>query len=123
MLAVGHVKIKSKTVVIEVVNRHWYKGSAEYIGRPSVLGNRFSHLTQSKGEVKVSTRDQAVDYYEEWLRRQINTNPVVTRELKRLYKLWQEQGHLTLSCWCAPARCHGDVLKKILEEKAYREHK
>ena len=88
-----------------------------YIGRPSALGNPFSHLKGTLADYSVSSRDEAVDKYETWLRSEIKTNKVVIKEMRKLYKKFVDSGHLNLVCWCYPARCHGDVIKKLILEK------
>lgn len=80
-----------------------------YIGRPSPLGNPFK---LEKGMKKGSTLEK----YEDWLRERISRrDPKVCSELSRLYKLAKEDS-LNLGCWCSPSPCHGDIIKKILEE-------
>lgn len=88
-----------------------------YIGRPSVLGNPFSHLKGTLAEYSVDSRDEAVDKYELWLRNDLKTNQIVIKEMKKLYKKFLDDGCLNLVCWCHPARCHGDVIKKLILEK------
>ena len=88
-----------------------------YIGRPSVLGNPFSHLKGTLADYYVSSRDEAVDKYDTWLRSELKTNKVVIKEMRKLYKKFVDSGHLNLVCWCYPARCHGDVIKKLILEK------
>lgn len=93
-----------------------------YVGRPSVLGNPFSHLEGTKALYRCKDRAEAVSRYEEWIREQINVDPDITKALKRLYKQWTDTGRLTLVCWCSPQVCHADILKKLLEEKRSREN-
>lgn len=82
----------------------------EYIGRPSPLGNPFPW---DKNTPKGSTLER----YEVWLNEQIEQRiPVIINELNRLLLLARE-GDLNLGCWCAPQVCHGDVIKKKLEER------
>lgn len=99
--------------MIEVVNKKTYKGQGEYIGRPSVLGNPFSHLPPGKASktVHVATRQEAVDRYLKWLRNKYFMRGPVYEELNRLADKYMAEGHLTLICWCAPEACHGDVVK------------
>lgn len=73
-----------------------------YIGRPSIWGNPFSHLENSKAQFKTATRDEAVEKYRLW----ILTQPELLAKLPSL------KGKV-LGCWCAPARCHGDVLAEL----------
>jgi len=75
-----------------------------YIGRPSIWGNIFSHLT-GKGDVEVDSREDAVAMYELYIRG--------NKELRaQLYTLKNK----VLGCWCSPNECHGEVLRKLLLE-------
>jgi hypothetical protein len=90
--------------------------SGEYIGRPSPLGNPFTHLKNSKyAEKTCSSRDESVDNYREWLMERLEeSDSDVAEELIRLNDMLEETGRLTLLCWCRPSLCHGDVIKEIL---------
>ena len=88
-----------------------------YIGRPSVLGNPFSHLKGTLAEYSVDSRDEAVDKYDIWIRNELKTNKIVIKAMKKLYKKFLDDGCLNLVCWCHPAKCHGDVIKKLILEK------
>jgi hypothetical protein len=101
---------------ITVVNKKQYKGDGEYIGRPSVLGNQFTHLDHGLAQYKVATREEAVEKYREWLRVEWRKNGAVKKELMRLVAQYQRDRKLTLICWCAPEACHGDVLKDAIEK-------
>ena len=82
----------------QVLNKKQLKGSvpnSTYIGRPSLWGNPFVIG-------KDGTRAEVVEKYECWLRRQ----PSLMAQLDRL-----RGRHLV--CWCAPLRCHGDVLLRL----------
>lgn len=96
--------------MIRVVNKR--DGVAgEYVGRPSPLGNQFKIGPDG-------TREEVINLYRIWLWNEISftANPTrAGREIKRLYKQWQREGHLTLVCWCAPEACHADVIKRCLE--------
>lgn len=87
----------------------------EYVGRPSPLGNPFSHTDGTLAQYRVATREEAVAKYADWLHARImEGNRAVTRELERLGKLAEERGELTLVCWCAPLPCHADVIREVL---------
>jgi hypothetical protein len=73
-----------------------------YIGRPSKWGNPFSHKDGTLAEFRVGSRDEAVDAYRDW----IATQPDLLADLPEL------RGKV-LGCWCAPQRCHGDVLVEL----------
>jgi len=76
-----------------------------YIGRPSKWGNPFSHKPSSLAEVKVATRQEAIDKYREWIRSQPD-----------LMAALEELRGKRLGCWCRPKLCHGDVLLELLGE-------
>ena len=63
-----------------------------YIGRPSRWGNPFQIGRDG-------TRDEVIARYERW----------VLEQPELLAALGELKGK-TLGCWCAPKRCHGDVL-------------
>lgn len=96
-------------VVIVVRNkRHGAKG--EYVGRPSPLGNPFPLEREAD-------RDTVIDKYEAWLRQRVTSgDKKVVDELRRLRRLAEEREELVLTCWCAPRRCHADVVKRLIEE-------
>ncbi len=75
-----------------------------YIGRGSKWGNRWSHMTGTKAEFVVETREEAIAKYEEW----IKTQPELLRDLKEL------KGRV-LGCFCHPKPCHGDVLARMAD--------
>jgi hypothetical protein len=99
---------------IRVVNKKTHKGEGVYIGRPSVLGNPFSHLTGTLAEFRVDTRDEAIDMYGEWIIDHIQSESPQRREIHRLVEIYERTGSLTLICCCAPKRCHGDVLARVI---------
>ena len=96
-----------KTSVVNIKNDDY----DVYIGRSNskysgIWGNPFSHLEKSAAMYKVSTREEAVDKYREWVVKQ----PHLMAQLETL------RGK-RLGCWCKPKACHGDVLVELLENK------
>lgn len=79
-----------------------------YIGRPSEWGNPFSHLAQSAARFRVSSREEAIAAYKEWLLAQPELVARVRRELK----------NKVLGCWCKPLPCHGDILARIANSRS-----
>jgi hypothetical protein len=75
-----------------------------YIGRPSKFGNPFSHKDGTLAQFRVSTREEAVARYREWIQAQ-----------PHLMAALPELAGKTLICWCRPASCHGDVLADLVE--------
>jgi deoxycytidylate deaminase len=86
-----------------------YVGRAARGRRASVLGNPFT--IPRDGD-----RDMVIVRYEAWLREHLAARtPEVLCELSRLASM-ATTGVLTLVCWCAPLRCHGDVIRTVLLE-------
>ena len=102
--------------MIILVNKKFYKGSCEYIGRPSKLGNPFSHKEGTLAKYKTNDHDDTIESHRQWLYEQINIgNETIINELVRLRAI-ADKGDLYLGCWCVPFNeCHGEVIKEILE--------
>lgn len=79
-----------------------------YIGRGSIWGNPYSHKDGTKANVKVATREEAVDKYRQRLWFLIREG-AITKEM-----LLELDGK-RLACYCSPQACHGDVLVKAIE--------
>ena len=79
-----------------------------YVGRPSKWGNPYTHIVSKStlAQMVVATRDEAILKYEDWIKRQ----PELMASLHEL------RGKV-LGCWCAPQRCHGDVLARLADEE------
>ena len=86
-----------------------------YVGGPSIWGNPFTHLeAKSLAEVKVSSREEAVSMFEEWLD---GKHPTVAplKRLEILRRISELKGKI-LGCWCSPLSCHGDILLRRANE-------
>ena len=90
-----------------VVNKHDFRGKGEYIGRGSLLGNTF--LIGKDG-----SREEVIAKYRVWLWNEIKKHGEVYNELIRLMALEQD-GDITLICFCKPLACHGDIIVKAIE--------
>lgn len=103
-------------MAIIVVNKKFYKGPSEYVGRPSILGNPFSHKEKSIAKYKTETVEEAIEKYKIWLKQKIDSgDEAVINELCRL-KLLSEKGDLYLGCWCVPfGECHAETIAAVLE--------
>jgi hypothetical protein len=89
-----------------------------YIGRPSPLGNPFS--------VEKYGRGKAIELFEKRLLEAMDPTKMdkhlppdlvaLRKAVKRLEDTYAIHNMLVLECWCKPKACHGDVLKKRLED-------
>lgn len=84
----------------------------EYIGRGSSFGNRFKIGVDG-------SRSEVVKLYWKWFYDELKLKGELWNLMRRLVVLEEDlklRGReLNLVCFCAPLRCHGDVLKKWIE--------
>jgi hypothetical protein len=78
-----------------------------YIGRGTKWGNPFTHREGTAGIVKVSSREEAIECYKNY----IESTPLLLQAAK------DELKGKNLGCHCHPKPCHGDVLLKIANEE------
>ncbi len=77
-------------------------------GQGSLLGNPFRG-----GE---HGRDRCIELYRAWLTERIaERDPAVCGALDRIYRA-AVLGPVTLGCWCAPQRCHAEVIAEVVME-------
>ena len=75
--------------------------------RHSVLGNIFYMSKESE-------RDLVCDQYERYFNERIKHDCSMIKEVCRIKEL-SKNNDITLLCWCAPKRCHGDTIKRYVE--------
>jgi hypothetical protein len=115
-------KVSKSVSLPKVVNIHTDKNAIRewgtvYIGRaqknPWHFGNPFSHLKNAAPCIHVPTREASITAFEEWL---LGTNYKQVEPDRRhwvIKHLWKVKQAKKLACYCAPAPCHGDVLKRL----------
>ena len=93
-------------MIVNVKNDSYdvYIGRNPKYGDPK-WGNPYSHKDGTAAKYKVTTREEAIEKYEEYLRG--------SGEL--MNSLMELDGQI-LGCHCKPMACHGDVLLKVLNE-------
>ena len=91
--------------MITIVNKH-HGSSGVYVGRPTVLGNPYT--------LQVYTRTDAIARYRIWLRQQWQRHGEVHAALLQLARRYKACEQLTLVCWCAPRRCHAEVIREAV---------
>jgi hypothetical protein len=103
---------------IEIVNKKNHKECEYdfYIGRPSPLGNGWSHY-KLPHTIYVPTREEAITKYSNWLHANLE-NTTIRDKITQLLKLYKEGKTIHLVCWCTPQKCHGDVIKQVIETLA-----
>jgi len=94
---------------MHIVNKrnHTPTPSDVYVGRPSPLGNPFSHQAGTLARYRTETREQAIEAYRHWLWKEIKVrNPNVILTIAGI----PEDANLV--CWCAPLPCHAEVIQR-----------
>lgn len=104
-------------MAIYVVNKKYYKQDCEYVGRPSKLGNPYSHLDYGIAKFRCRTVEESISKYRYWIYQQIKLgNQDVKQELRRLIKIAKD-GDLILGCWCVPfTDCHAEIIKELIQK-------
>ena len=105
---------------IEIRNKKNYSGAGILIDRTTILGNPYSHKTSSLAKYRVPTREDAVEKYLDYARRMWVEDPKYKIALLSLAEKYKRDGKLTLICWCAPKKCHGEVLAYIIDKLSRR---
>ena len=93
------------------IGKRWEPGSID-ISRTSPLGNPF-YLSDPNDDY---LRNMVCDQYHHWFKHKIkDSNSDIMQELLRIYKITKTQD-VILGCYCAPKRCHGETIKKFLDQ-------
>ncbi len=85
------------------------------ISRPNILGNPYR-------ESASCSRQQCIELYERLLTtamKQPMGSSDIKDEIIRITRLLKAGKRVALRCWCAPLPCHGDVIKKMIEDVFY----
>ncbi len=111
--------------MITVINVHTFKDfrstlNIVNIGRGTIFGNPYTHLplSNTKAEIQVKTRTEAINSYEKYMRYQYENNNEYKQAIDKLIELNKKGEDIYLACYCVPKSCHGNVIKKFIEEKS-----
>ena len=107
--------------MIFVVNKktHTSQKNDVYIGRGSPLGNIYDFKHSNHPQVKhiVKNREEAIEKYADYIKNKINKDDAeITNELAHILHVQEKYKNVNLVCYCAPEKCHGDILKQLLEQ-------
>lgn len=83
------------------------------IHRGTPLGNPFKMANSSEEE-----RERVCEEYEEWIGPALLEKGAEWRQFQFLKQMVKENERVELICYCAPLRCHGDTIKRLLEREA-----
>lgn len=78
-----------------------------YVGRPSLLGNPYSHIPGA-GRYLVKSRKEAIENFRTYARWRMESDRLFRVAIRACLGK-------TLSCWCAPQDCHAWVILELAE--------
>lgn len=101
--------------MIKIKKYSEYNGEGEYIGRynyyyelkASPLINPYS------GQYNYKSKLNLVKRFKKFLQ-SLTEDSDQWKEIRRLQKIYKDKGELTLTCWCDPLPCHGEVIKSAI---------
>ncbi len=111
--------------MINVVNKKTHRPTDNDfpVHRGTPLGNPYTHLplNKTKALYHVETIDEAVEKCEEYLRQKLDEgDEAITDAMFEILEHAKSGKDVNLVCFCAGKhRCHGDSIKKIVEEQLY----
>jgi hypothetical protein len=88
--------------------------SGVYIGR-AMPGRAGSPLGNPYKITSGAVRADVIARYEAWLDTQLSSDTPARRAFNKLIEA-ARHGDLVLLCWCAPLECHGDVIRRRIED-------
>jgi hypothetical protein len=113
--------------MIYVYNSHDEDHTSEpnnfYIGRPSVLGNPFTHngVGTSLATLSFKTRDEAIEAYKKYFDKMYGSDEEFTKAFDEIYEHYKNGEDIYLQCFCKPKPCHGDYIAEQLQRKLVKE--
>lgn len=108
--------------MIQVVNKYKHTPTENdcYIGRGSPFGNPFSWLPGTLEQFRVADRAEAIQKYAKHLEWAVMNDPVIHEGMNLLCMKALRDEPINLVCFCKPQGCHGDVIKRHIEETLQR---
>ena len=70
------------------------------------------------GEVNL---DDAIEKYSHYFDLMYGSNLAFTNMVDAIYEMYKSGMDVYLECYCAPLRCHGDIIKEKLEARLLKE--
>lgn len=113
--------------MIYVYNSHnedfTLKENNYYIGRPSVLGNPFTHngVRTNLAKLSFKTREDAIAAYDKYFDTMYGKDDEFTKAFDEIYEHYKNGEDIYLQCFCKPLPCHGDIIASKLQKKLIQE--
>jgi hypothetical protein len=113
--------------MIYVYNSHnedfTLKPNNYYIGRPSILGNPFTHngVRTNLAKLSFKTREDAIAAYDKYFDAMYGKDDEFTKAFDEIYEHYKNGEDIYLQCFCKPLACHGDIIANKLQKKLIQE--
>ena len=113
--------------MIKVYNSHTEDFTSNennfYIGRPSPLGNPFSHngVRSVFKTLTFKTREEAIEAYDKYFDAMYGHDDVFTKAFDIIYEKYKNGEDIYLQCFCKPLPCHGDIIADKLQRRLIKE--
>ena len=93
------------------------------IYRSTILGNPFTHDGKKSSLARFSfrTRDEAVDAYRPYFKGMYKNDAQFKALVDEIYEKYKEGEDIYLQCFCAPLRCHGEIIRDELQKRLIKE--
>ena len=89
----------------------------------SVLGNPFTHIKDktTKAYCVVDTAEEAIEMYDDYFDLMYEKSVQFKNLVDEIYEKYKNGEDVYLECYCKPKPCHGDIIKKKLEQRLIKE--
>lgn len=115
--------------MIEVVNKTTFSPDTEflevpvkeyYIGRGSFLGNPYTskNLEDTKALFQCDSKEESLSKYKEYLLEKISSEDKDICKMLDDIETASAEGNAYLICYCKPKKCHGDIVKEIIDNRS-----
>lgn len=109
--------------MVKVVNKKTHKPTDDdvYIGRGSIFGNPFDFRCSNHPQViyHLDSREKCVESYKFHFLKMLKDDSNFLNGVNDMVEKLKSGGCVNLVCYCAPEKCHGDVIKEYLEESLW----
>ena len=94
-----------------------------YVGRPSPLGNPFTHngVRTNLAKLSFKTRDEAIEAYSRYFDKMYGKDEDITKAFDEIYEHYKNGEDIYLQCFCKPKKCHADIIADRLQRKLIKE--
>lgn len=112
-------------IVRYCVNKETHVGDNVFlIHRPFIFSNPFTHIKNKKTKAKyvVSTRDEAIDLYNDYFDEMLVYSKKFKEEFDKMYEVYKKYDTIYLGCYCSENEsCHGDIIGEKLKKRSLKD--